>query len=102
TEHYPKGLGPTVQAVRDAAGNGVPVLEKIAFSAWQDPGIRARVDGLRSGGRDQVVVAGMEAHVCVAQSALDLVSAGMEVFLVADSVGSRETVARDIAIERLR
>ena len=44
----------------------------------------------------------MEAHVCVAQTALDLVAAGLDVYLVADSVGSRETSARDIAVERLR
>ncbi len=92
TEHYPRGLGPTVAEVREAAGNDAPVLEKIAFSSWKDAGIRARLEGLRAEGRDQVVVAGMEAHVCVAQTALDLVAAtGLDVFLVADAVGSRET-----------
>jgi len=102
TEHYPNGLGPTVAGVREAAGNDVPVLEKIAFSSWKDAGIRARIEGLKAEGRDQVVVAGMEAHVCVAQTALDLVAAGLDVYLVADSVGSRQAAARDIAVERLR
>ena len=102
TEHYPKGLGPTVAEVREAAGNDAPVLEKIAFSSWKDAGIRARIESLKAEGRDQIIVAGMEAHVCVAQTALDLVAAGLDIYLVADAVGSRETVARDIAIERLR
>lgn len=101
TEHYPRGLGATVPAVREAAGNGTPVFEKIAFSCWRDEAIRDRIAGLRSAGRDQIVVAGMESHVCVAQSTLDLLAAGLEVFLVADSVGSRETAVRDIAVGRL-
>lgn len=102
TEHYPKGLGGTVPAVREAGGNDTPVFEKIAFSCWRDDAIRGRIEKLRAAGREQVVVAGMEAHVCVAQTALDLIANGLDVFLVADSVGSREAAARDIAIGRLR
>lgn len=101
TEHYPKGLGPTATPVREALGNEVPRFEKIAFSSWQDEAIRGRIESLRAEGRDQVVVAGMEAHVCVGQTSLDLLAAGFEVFLVADAVGSRATDVRDIAIRRL-
>ncbi len=102
TEHYPKGLGPTVATLVEAAGNETPRLEKIAFSAWKDTAIRARIEGLARKGRDQVVVAGMEAHVCVGQTALDLLGPMGAVFLVADAVGSRQTLARDLAIARLR
>lgn len=102
TEHYPKGLGRTVASLVDAAGNETPRLEKIAFSSWKDDAIRTRIAGLAANGRDQIVVAGMESHVCVAQTALDLLEHAHTVFLVADAVGSRQTAARDIAIARLR
>ncbi len=102
TEHYPKGLGPTVASLVEAAGNDSPRLEKNAFSSWKDTAIRARIEGLAREGRDQIVIAGMEAHVCVGQTALDLLGPMRAVFLVADAVGSRQTMARDLAIARLR
>lgn len=101
TEHYPKGLGPTAPPVLDALGNEAAKFDKIAFSSWKDEAIRARIDGLRDNGLDQIVVAGMEAHVCVGQTSLDLLAAGLEVFLVADAVGSRAADVRDVAIRRL-
>jgi nicotinamidase-related amidase len=102
TEHYPKGLGPTVSSLREAAGNEAPCLEKIAFSCWRDDAIRNRIEALAADGRDQIVVAGMEAHVCVGQTVLDLLAAFQDVFLVADAVGSRDARVRDLAIERYR
>ncbi len=101
TEHYPKGLGPTAPQVLAALGNETAALGKIAFSSWQDQAIRARIEALRDEGRTQVVVAGMEAHVCVGQTSLDLIAAGLDVFLVADAVGSRSAEVRDHAIRRL-
>lgn len=104
TEHYPKGLGPTVATVAEAAGNEAATLAKIAFSCWRDEGIRARLQALAGQGRNQVIVAGTEAHVCVGQTALSLLdrSTGLDVYLVADAVGSRRTGDRDAAIDRLR
>ena len=102
TEHYPKGLGPTVAPVREAAGNDTPRFEKIAFSCWRDDAIRARIEALEGSGRDQIVVAGMEAHVCVGQTVLDLLSHDRRVFVVSDAVGSREANVKDLAIERFR
>jgi nicotinamidase-related amidase len=102
TEHYPKGLGATVASLRDAAGNETPCLEKIAFSCWRDDAIRDRIEHLCRGGRDQIVVAGMEAHVCVGQTVLDLRSENRNVLLVADAVGSRDARVRDLAVERFR
>ncbi len=101
TEHYPKGLGATAASVLTALGNDVPALPKITFSAWQDAGIRARIEAHRAAGRSQIVVAGMEAHVCVGQTTFDLLAAGLDVFLVADAVGSRAGEVRDLAIRRL-
>ena len=102
TEHYPKGLGATAASVREAAGVETPVLGKIAFSGWRDAPIHQRLNDLKASGRDQIVVAGMETHVCVGQTVLDLIAAGLAVFVVADAVGSRSARVRDLAIERLR
>jgi nicotinamidase-related amidase len=103
TEHYPAGLGPTAPALLAAAGNDTSILEKIAFSCWRDDAIRDRLARLRDQGRDQIVVAGMETHVCVGQTVLDLLAEpGHRVFLVGDAVGSRDAQVRDLAIERLR
>ena len=101
TEHYSAGLGATVPLLRDAAGNDAPRLEKIAFSSWRDDAIRDRVGGLVDRGRDQVVIAGMESHVCVLQTVLDLLDHGASVFLVADATGSREASVRDVAVRRM-
>lgn len=101
TEHYPKGLGPTATPLRTALGDEVAALAKITFSAWQDPAIRERIEVLRAAGRSQILVAGMEAHVCVCQTTLDLIAVGLDVFLVADAVGSRADGVRDLAVRRL-
>jgi nicotinamidase-related amidase len=102
TEHYTKGLGPTVPAVREAAGNETPCLEKIAFSCWRDDAIRARISALEDQGRDQIVVAGTETHVCVGQTVLELLDQEKPVFVVADAVGSRQQAVRDLALARFR
>ncbi len=102
TEHYPKGLGSTVGSVREAAGNDTPCFEKIAFSCWRDDAIRSRIEALERDGRTQIVVAGMEAHVCVGQTVLDLRSESRNVFVVADAIGSRDAKVCDLAVERFR
>jgi nicotinamidase-related amidase len=102
SEHYPNGLGPTVPSLVEAAGNATPRLEKITFSCWRDAGIKAALEANAKRGRNQVVVAGMEAHVCVGQTVIDLLANGLEVMLVADAVGSRQERTRAIAIERMR
>lgn len=102
TEQYPKGLGPTVASIREVAGNDTPCLEKIAFSCWRDEAIRSRLSTLEGEGRDQIVVAGTETHVCVGQTVLELLENGKTVFVVADAVGSREARVRDIALDRFR
>jgi len=89
TEQYPKGLGPTVATVSEALASDATVLPKTSFSAAGDPAIAARVAALRGEGRDQLVICGVEAHICVLQSALSFKQAGLEVFVVADAVSSR-------------
>ena len=102
SEHYPKGLGPTVEPLRRQLGAEAQILEKIAFSCVRDPALHQRFDSLRDHGRGQVILAGIEAHVCVGQTALDLIVEGFEVFLVADGTSSRALRSRDLSIERIR
>lgn len=85
TEQYPKGLGPTVAPVREAFP-GLPSYDKLSFSIYKDDGIRAAIE---ASGRRTIVLVGMETHVCVYQSARDLVEAGYAVHLVSDAVCSR-------------
>lgn len=98
TEQYPRGLGGTVAQVRAAAGDSA-VLEKMHFSAWREPTIRDRIV---STARSQVVIAGIEAHVCVLQTALDLAAEGRRVMVVADAVSSRQADSVALAHARLQ
>ncbi|MCB1548775.1 MAG: hydrolase [Hyphomicrobiaceae bacterium] len=102
TEHYPKGLGVTVAPVREAAGPQAIRLAKIEFSCVLNAELRERFHSLRGNqGRDQLVVAGMEAHVCVGQTVLDLLDDGFRVSVVGDGVGSRSPEDRAIALARM-
>ena len=93
TEQYPKGLGGTVPEVAGQLPAGVEPLAKTVFSAAAAPGF-----GLE--GRDQVVICGIEAHVCVNQSVLDLLDRGLGVHVVADAVGSRSAANRELGLNK--
>ena len=101
SEQYPKGLGHTVTALKDDIGNA-PVFEKLAFSCWRDGPLKAHLIGLHEAGRPQVVVAGIESHVCVLQSAIDLAQSGFGVFAVADAMASRAPASVALALDRMR
>ena len=96
TQQYPKGLGaivPELAALLDDAP------EKQLFSCAEVLGWGTEAD--RQNGREKVVVAGIEAHVCVLQTALDLLSQGFRVYVPADSVASRGELDWKIALDRL-
>jgi nicotinamidase-related amidase len=97
TEQYPKGLGPTLASLRELLSS--PPLAKLAFSCAQDPAAKS---ALAATGRRQIVVAGMETHVCVFQTARDLVAAGYEVHVCADAVASRFEGHRAVGLELCR
>lgn len=97
SEQYPKGLGHTMGEVLAEAPEGA-VVEKMHFSCAYEPAI---MDRLGATGRQQVVVAGIEAHICVLQTALGLKAAGMEVFIVADACSSRDPANHRAAMDRL-
>ncbi len=86
TEQYPRGLGHTIDVVREALPEGVTPIEKTMFSALREP---AASEALRATGRKSVVVVGMETHICVYQTVRDLVSAGYSVQVPLDAVVSR-------------
>lgn len=98
TEQYPKGLGPTVPEVA-AAIPGFSPFQKLAFSACGASGL---MTALEAGKISDVVVCGIEAHVCVSQTCLDLLDAGCRVFVVADAVSSRTPENHRVALERMR
>ncbi|WP_434618776.1 hydrolase [Azospirillum sp. B2RO_4] len=99
TEQYPRGLGPTVEAVRAHLPEGTPVIEKITFGSTGEPAFNAAVEALN---RRQIVLCGTEAHVCVMQTALGLRQQGHAVYLVADAASSRTPANHAMALERMR
>jgi nicotinamidase-related amidase len=102
SEQYPKGLGATVSPLRETVGNASVFLDKMHFSCMAEDRISGRLAELRGHGRGQILLTGMEAHVCVAQTALDLAAAGYSTFIAADAVSSRTRDSRDLALERMR
>lgn len=101
SEQYPKGLGPTVAPLREAFGNA-PVFEKLAFSVWRDAALKAHLIRHHEQGRPLLIAAGIEAHVCVLQSCIDLAKAGFGVFAVADAMASRHPASAALAEARMR
>ncbi len=95
TEQYPKGLGPTVPELAHLLP---PRLEKISFSC----GVLPEITGFfQSGNIRKVLLAGVEAHVCVLQTALDLVTKDFQVYLTVDATGSRHDQDQELALRRM-
>ncbi len=97
TEQYPDGLGPTVETIRSKLAGDQPIDEKLKFSAAVAQ-VRRRLEAL---GRSYVVLCGVETHVCVLQTALDLSAAGYVVAITEDAVGSRRPSDHASALRRL-
>jgi nicotinamidase-related amidase len=97
TEQYPAGLGHTCPSIGEALADAA-IFEKTRFSGC----VAAVVDRLRELNRRSVVVVGIEAHVCVQQTVLDLLRLGFTPLICADAVSSRRPLDRDMAIERMR
>lgn len=98
TEQYVKGLGSTIASVREALEDAYAPLEKLAFSCCGDD---AFVDALSGSGCRHVLLCGIETHVCVYQTAIDLLARGYYVHLITDAVGSRAPADRDVALRRI-
>lgn len=98
SEQYPKGLGHTVPDLAERLAPGA-VHEKLEFSCAAADSCR---QAFAAADRPQIVIAGIETHVCVLQTALGLLADRREVFVVADAVGSRRPADRELALARMR
>lgn len=94
TEQYPKGLGNTVQPLKELVGDD-QLFEKLTFSCCGGEGF---MDRLRSLGRNNILVVGMETHVCVYQTCMELIEFGYDVHVVTDAVSSRTPENRALGI----
>lgn len=99
SEQYPKGLGHTMT---ELMLEGAKVMEKLSFSCWRDDEMKSHFIRLHESGRPLVIVAGIESHVCVLQTCIDMAQAGFGVFAVADAMSSRKQESVDLALHRMR
>jgi len=97
TEQYPRGLGPTTETVARELSGAVPIT-KTAFGCMGEPGF---VTALQGAGRSQLLVTGIETHVCIMQTVLAALEAQYETFVVRDAVGSRRAGDHEAALARM-
>jgi len=98
SEQYTKGLGGTTAQLHPYYENN-NCIEKIHFSCMQEPAYTKR---LRDINKNQFVIVGIEAHVCVLQTAMDMKSAGLDVYVVVDAVGSRNELDLKYGLKRMK
>ena len=99
TEQYPKGLGTTIQGIKDGVGENATYVEKTSFSAIENPAIASIID---KSGKKQIIVFGIETHICVSQTVTALTSKGYDVTLISDASGSRAEEQHLAGIERIK
>ncbi len=98
SQQYTKGLGPTVKEIDEVLGT-YEAKEKIAFSCWDEPSIQSEIKQLN---KKWIIVTGIEAHICVLQTVLDLIDNGYVPVLIEDCISSRKDNDKKIAVERMR
>lgn len=96
TEQYPKGLGATVESI---TGSDAFIIEKSSFSAFKEPEFEQKIKSLN---RKQVILCGIETHICVLQTAIDLYKNGYEVYVLKDCVSSRSEEEQNSGLELLK
>lgn len=99
TEQYPKGLGNTVLPLKNVLPEGSNVVEKTYFNALLEDGM---LDKIKSYGKKQIVILGIETHICVYQTALALVDAGFVVYVIKDACASRDKYEFKAGIEAMK
>ena len=98
TEQYSKGLGSTIEPIKDVLDK-FPHLEKMTFSCC---GVSSFNEALKNSGKKNIIIAGIESHVCVLQTALDVLDNNYQPVLIEDCVSSRNPNDKRIAVERMR
>jgi nicotinamidase-related amidase len=101
TEQYRKGLGPSVPEIAEAIGDAAQPREKLAFGCLGDEAICGVAAQYAQAGRRQMVLCGIETHVCILQTALKGIEDGYTIFLAEDALGSRRAGDRESALRRL-
>lgn len=99
TEQYPKGLGCTIEPLKQALSEDVVYFEKTAFSVLKEEEFEQILDKT---GKKKVIICGIEAHICVYQTAMDLMQKGYDVYLVADASASRNKYEFKTGVELMR
>jgi nicotinamidase-related amidase len=99
SEQYPRGLGATVGEIKALLPEGTTPIEKVAFSCCAVPAFQSLLDRL---GQQSVILCGIETHVCVLQTALDLLQSGRRVYVAADAAGSRTKQNWRIGLDLMR
>lgn len=99
SEQYPKGLGKTIKEVKENLSDNALFFEKTSFSAIKEEKI---LEEIEKSNKKQVVLFGIEAHICVFQTALELKEKGYEVFVVSDLSYSRNDKEKELAMKNLR
>lgn len=97
-EQNPNGLGKTIPEIANLLGNREPIV-KMSFSSYKNKDFK---EALKNLNRKQVLIVGIETHVCVYQTAVDLVNADFEVSIVADAVSSRKQEDKQIGIQKMK
>jgi nicotinamidase-related amidase len=98
TEQYVKGLGPTVSPIAQALGDARRI-EKMSFSCCDEPRL---MEGIALTGKENVIITGIESHVCVLQTVIDMIRNGYHPIVVEDCISSRKENDKKIAIERMK
>ena len=98
TEQYPKGLGSTVESVAEELPENTSVFEKVSFNALDTEGV---LDKIKSYGKKQIVICGIETHICVHQTAAALLREGFQVHVIKDACASRNKYEFKQGIERM-
>ncbi|WP_419418815.1 hydrolase [Legionella sp. D16C41] len=98
SEQYPRGLGPTLKSLLDITSQS-QIVEKVDFSCAKEANFKRPLEALN---KKQLVLIGIEAHVCVLQTALDLLAENYEVFIVVDAVSSRKLLDKKYALKRMQ
>jgi len=99
TRQYPEGLGPLAPEIENVLPENAQQFEKTCFSCIEADNF---LDRLSDTGRRQIILTGLEAHICVLQTAVDLTASGYEVYVVADAVCSRQRENYENALQRMR
>jgi len=98
SEQYPQGLGATIAEIKENLSENTKYHEKKSFSCCTNSAFDVLI---KATGRNQIIVCGIEAHVCVHQTVSDLLTSGYEIFLAKDAIGSRKEYECEIGFERM-